>query len=262
MKLPSSYDVIGSREKAVAVVELTDEFKGKEKEVAEAIVKRHKNVVSVLKKSSERKGVYRKRRYRLLGGDKNTEVIHKESGCRFKLDPRTVYFSPRESTERQRVAKQVDLMETVMVMFAGVGPYPIVIAKKQPLSKIVAIEINPDAVDYMEENVKLNKITNQIIAVLGDVSGKCKMWYGECDRVVMPLPHNAIQFLDQAVECLKPEGGVIHLYLIERKNKIKETVKNIVQNLGNKWSVGINIKQVLEYAPRTYKYCVDITLTK
>lgn len=96
---------------------------------------------------------------------------------------------PRESTERMRIAKQVKPGEFIMLMFAGVCPYGIVIAKHQPkIKKIVAIEINPIAYKYMVENIKLNKLEDKIIPVLGDVKDKAKYWYGMCDRVIMPLP--------------------------------------------------------------------------
>ena len=219
-KLPSSYDIIGSREKAVAIVEIPEEFKKNEKEIAQEILDRHKNIKSILKKLSERKGTFRTRKLKLLLGDKNTEVIHKEYGCRFKLEPRKVYFSGREGTERLRIANQIKPKETIMLMFAGVGVYGIIITKKQPRVKIISIEINPLAFKYMKENIRLNKVGDKIIPILGDVRKKCEDWYDKCNRVIMPLPHEAWKFLDLAFKCLKSRGH-IHMYVIEREDNIK-----------------------------------------
>jgi len=248
----TAYDIIGSKEKAVAIVEIPDELKGKQKQIAEEIMKRHKNVKSVLKKASERIGVMRVRKYRLIAGERNTEVVHVEYGYKLKLDPRKVYFSPREGTERQRIAEFVKPGETVMVMFAGVGPIAIAIAKKQPqVKQIIAVEINPYAVKYMKENIKLNKLEGKIVPILGDVKIKCKDFYGICDRVLMPLPHKSELFMDIAKKCLKKKG-YIHLYIIESEDKIESRAKKIAGKKKYK------IRKVLPYAPGVNKYCIDI----
>lgn len=252
----TSYDIIGSREKAVAVIDVPDELMKEKTEIAEQIMKEHKNVKSVLRKVSERKGVFRTREYELLAGSKNTEVIHKESGCRFKLDPRKVYFSVREGTERLRIAEQTKPEETVMLMFGGIAVCGIIIAKKQPLvDKIISIEINPKAFEYMKENIRLNKVEDKIIPILGDVREKCKDWFGKCDRVIMPLPYEAWKFLDLALECLKGEGTT-HLYFIAREGEAEKTVKKELKKFIK--NPKYRIRKVLPYSPRTNKYCVDI----
>jgi tRNA (guanine37-N1)-methyltransferase len=259
-KIPSSYDIIGSREKAVAIVEIPEGFE--EKEIAQEILTRHKNVKSVLKKISERTGIYRTREFKLILGEKNTEVLHKEFGCRFKLDPTKVYFSGREGTERLRIANLVKPKETIMLMFAGIGVYGIIIAKNQPRVKIISIEINSSAFEYMKENIRLNKLGDKIIPVLGDVKEKSKHWYGKCDRIIMPLPHEAENFLPVAYECLKLEGGFIHLYIIEKEEDIKKRTKKIIEKIKKKTKKKVDFKvdKVLPYAPRTNKYCIDIKL--
>jgi len=253
----SSFEIIGSKEKAIAIVEIPDELKRNQKQIAQEILKNHKNVKTALKKTSERTGTYRIKKYRIITGDKNTEVIHKESGCRFKLDPRKVYFSSREGTERLRIASQVKKNEKILVMFAGVGPFAIIISKKQPSYEIVAIEINPQAVKYMKENIKLNKIEN-ITPIKGDVREIPKKYFSYFDRIIMPLPHDAEKFLNLAIKCLNKKG-IIHLYIIEREDKIKQKAKKIISKIKNH-KVKYKIKKVLPYSPRTNKYCIDIKL--
>ena len=257
LKIPSSYDIIGSKEKAVAIIEISDDLRKKEKEIADEILARHKNVKSVLEKMSERKGPHRITEYKLLAGNKNTEVIHKENYCSYKLDPRLVYFSPREGTERLLIANQVKPKETVMLMFSGIGAYAILIAKKQPkVNKIIAVEINHDAYEYMKENIRLNKQGHKIIPILGDVKKKCKGWYSKCNRVIMPLPHEAEHFLEIAFKCIN-DHGIIHMYTIEREDNVRDRVKTIIKKFRKKIK-SYKIRKVLSYAPRTYKYCVDI----
>jgi tRNA (guanine37-N1)-methyltransferase len=91
--IPSSFDILGSREKAVALIEIPEEVEEYAPLIAEAIMAIHTNVETVLSKESGREGEYRLRELELIAGNPNTEVIHKESGCRFKLDPRETYFS-------------------------------------------------------------------------------------------------------------------------------------------------------------------------
>ena len=95
-----SFDIYGSKRKAVVVIEIPEELREYEGSIARAIIKVNKNVASVLEKESGRRGDYRTRELRLVAGDPDTEVLHRESGCVFRLNPRTVYFSPRESSER------------------------------------------------------------------------------------------------------------------------------------------------------------------
>ena len=256
----SSYDIIGSKEKAVAIIEIPDELKKKEMNIAKKILSEHKNIKTVLKKLSERTGVYRTRKYKYLLGDKDTEVTHIEYGCKYKLDPRKVYFSGREGTERFRIAKQVKPNETIILMFAGVCPYGILISKKQPFAKIIAIEINPNAFKYMKENIRLNRVSDRIIPLLGDVKKLSKEWYGKCDRVIMPLPKNAEKFLKEAFLCLKPEGGIIHFYHVNSENDLFSNPIKLLKNYAKKFDRKIKVlrkRKVLSYGPRKWKVCID-----
>ena len=163
-KFKKSFDIIGSRDKSIAIIEIPSELYNKKEIIAKSIIKLHKNVSSVLLKKSKRKGIYRKRDYELIIGQKNTEVTHIEFGCKFFLDPTKVYFSPREINERLRISKQIKPKELVMVFFAGIGPYCIVLSKNMPVCTI-GIEINPDAFYYMIESVKRNKLEDKVIPI-------------------------------------------------------------------------------------------------
>jgi len=260
-KVPSSFDIVGSREGAVAIIEIPPELYERRRLIAEAIMRLHKNVRTVVAKRSPRKGAYRVRDYEIILGSENTEVTHKEYGALLKLDPLKVYFSPREATERLRVASKVRPGEVVMLMFAGVGPYAVAIARVQPLvRKIIAIEINPDAYRYLIENVRLNKLEGKVIPVLGDVRDKCRHWYGRCDRVVMPLPKGAYEYLDEAFRCLKPQGGVIHFYHWGPEGDLFGEGVRIINEYAQKYGVTVKIlekRKVLPYAPKVYKVCIE-----
>jgi len=254
-----SFDVVGSKEKAVAIVEI--EEGEDEKKIVEEIMKSNKSVRSILKKTSERKGEFRTREHELIAGDENTEVVHKEYGYLIKVDPQKVYFSPREATERQRVAKQVKPKEIVMLMFAGVGPFAVAISKKQPnVGKIIAVESNVDAVEYMKENIRINKIAHLVTAVLGNVEVACRKYFESCNRVIMPLPMGAERFLEIAIKCLKKDGGVVHFYNWGMEDDLYSNAMKQIEENAKKLNKKIKIlgkRKVSAYAPGKWKICID-----
>lgn len=252
--VPNRFDVIGH----IAILEFPDELKKEKKIIAKVLLDVHKNIKTVLEKKSERKGVYRNREYKFLAGVKKYEALHREYGCVFKVNPVKAYFSPRELTERQRIAEQVKPREKVLVMFSGIGAYGIIIAKKQPTAEVVCVEINKAAVKYAQENVRLNRIKN-LKNYSGDVRMVCPKLKQKFNRIVMPLPLGAENFLDVAFKCVK-KNGIIHFYNWGEEDKLFENAKKLAKSNAKKFRKKIKIvgeKKVLPYAPRKWKVCLD-----
>jgi tRNA (guanine37-N1)-methyltransferase len=207
-----SYEVVGD----IAV--LTEAVPAEEEEhVADALMGLYRNIKVVAKRISAVEGVYRTRRLAVLAGENRTETTHTENACRFKLDLETVYFNPRLAGERNSVAAQVASSgkpEEIIDMFAGVGPFAIQIAKRAPQSHVTAIDINPDAIRYLKENMELNHVQN-VDAVVGDVKEIYGTIKNTADRIIMNLPKSAYLFLREALGMLKPSGGIIHFYDLE-----------------------------------------------
>ncbi len=259
--VPSSFEIVGSREGAIVVIEIPEELEDYEEEIGRAVMELQRNVKAVYRKLGGREGEYRIRRLKLIAGQPLREVIHKEHGYRLKLDIEKVYFSPREATERQRIASMVEPGECVMVMFAGIGPYAIAIAKAQPrVEAVPAIELNPAAYCYMVENVRLNRLGGKVIPILGDVRERALEWIGCCDRVVMPLPKGAHLFVREALMVLKPRGGRVHFYHWEHEEELFRKGRRLFQEeaarLGYE-AVEIGHRVVSPYAPRVYKVVYD-----
>ncbi len=249
---PGSYDIVGS----VAIVEIPEG--ADEKLVAKKIMDNYKNITTVVKKQSAREGIYRLRELKIIAGPKSLETKHKENGMTYKLDVGKVYFSPREGGERQRIAQMTGNNETVLVMFAGIGAYAIAITKKKPLSKVYAVEINSDACDYMKTNIRLNRVDQSVYPMKGDVRTVCRGMDEKFDRVIMPSPSNAHEFLDIAIKSLK-KGGWIHFYTISREgeeDQAKELLANEAKKLGRA-AKNIGSRKVLPYAPRMWKRCIE-----
>ncbi len=245
---PGAFDVIGD----IAVIE-----EGGREELRE-ILKRHKHIRTVLKKAGERKGRLRLRKFRILYG-KETITTHLEHGYKIRLDVAKCYFSPREATERQRIAGQVKKGERVLVMFGGVGPFAIAIARGQPgVGKVFCAELNRTACKYMRENIEMNRLKYTVEPLCGDVGRVCP-GLGKMDRVVMPLPKGAYKYLGLAIRCAR-RGGVIHLYYWGRLDSVfKEAVKFIEKECrtgGRRFKI-LNKRGVLPYGPGVWKICIE-----
>ncbi len=257
--VPRSYDIIGSEEKAVAVIEIPEGLD--KKLIAESLMEVNKNVKSVLNETSGKKGTFRLSDLELVVGDSNTEVTHKEHGYLLRLDPRKVFFSPREATDRQRIASLVKPGENVCVFFSGCAPYSIAISKKQPLvEKVYSIEINPDAHSYAQENVRINKLAHKIILINDDVRKAAASLKIKFDRIVMPMAVDGEKYLNDAFKVVK-QGGIVHFYSTgEEEDLFSEAEKLVINNALNsmKKIKFVGRTRMSPFGIRKYKICLDV----
>lgn len=255
-ELVRSFDVIGD----VAIVEVPAGLEKREKEIAGAVMDVHRNVKAVAKKMGPMEGEFRVRRLKIIGGEKRTETLYKEHGVKMKVDLATAYFSPRLAFERGRIAGEVKSGESVLAMFAGVGPFPLVIARKKPLAKIAAVELNPDAMKFMKENVKLNRLGGSITPIFGDVRKVVpKRFTNWADRIIMPHPTGAHEFLHDAFIAAK-KNAVVHFYTFGKIAKKYEDAKRIVKDAAKKERRKVKIiscRTVRPYAPGVDQVVVD-----
>ncbi len=252
----TSFDLLGE----LAIVEIPEELERKKKAIGEAVMEVHRNVRTVAMKKGPMEGEFRVRKLEVIAGKKKTETTYRESGCSFLLDPAKVYFSPRLSFERERIAELVKDGERVLVMFAGVGPFPIVVAKKNPGAILAAVELNPAAFEYMVRNIKMNKLETKITPVFGDVKEVVPLLFsGWADRILMPLPRGAEEFLGVALVAAK-KGAVIHVYTFtkvgEERGKAEEVVAKL-RALGRKAKL-LNFRTVRPFAPHVDQISVDV----
>lgn len=257
--VPNAIDFIGD----VAIVEIPDELAGYKKLIGEAIQKAHKQTKTVFAKAGAVKGVYRIRDLELLAGSNKTCTVYKEYGNIFHVDVAKSYFSPRLSNEHNRVASQVTPNETVVDMFAGVGPFVIPIAKNQENVHVYAIDINPDAVSLLKKNAEVNHVKKQVIPLLGDARKVIKeQLLQKADRVIMNLPETALEFVDVACDAIKAEGGIIHYYCFiydsaEPLEAAKTELEQAVEKNKRRITKYLFAKTVREVAPYAWQVVVD-----
>ncbi len=208
-KMYSAFDIVGD----IAIIKTSHLNAEESKATAHKILDIQKNVKTVYTQSGAIKKGYRDRELKLLAGEERTTTIHKESGCTFEVDIAKCYFSPRLSHERARISKMVQNGEVVVNMFAGVGCFSIFIAKTVPQVKVYSIDVNPIAFEFMVRNIRKNHVYDKVQPILGDAKTVIEAHLqGVSDRVLMPLPELALQYLPTAVSALKPSGGWVHFH--------------------------------------------------
>ena len=256
--VPRAIDFVGN----IAIVEVPPELSAYKKEVGEALLKAHKQTSTVLAKSGAVEGVYRTRDYEVIAGVDRTATVYREYDCVYHVDVAKAYFSPRLSSEHNRVASQVKDGETVVDLFAGVGPFAIPIAKKHENVRVYAVDVNPDAVALLKKNIAMNRAAKQVVPVLGDARQVVReRLSGKADRVVMNLPETASEFVDVACEALKQKGGIMHYYSFVKDSKPLETAKarltEAVRQNSRKVNSFLLAKTVREVAPYKWQVVVD-----
>ena len=246
-----SFDIIGN------IVLFNKLPKKEEKKIANKILKLNKNIKTVLLKTKKISGKYRLPKYKFLAGINTKETLHKESSCLFKLDVEKCYFSPRLSHERLRILKLVKNNEKILVMFSGVGIYPIIISKHAKAKEIYAVEMNHEAVDYAIENLKLNKINN-IKLFNGNVKHILPKLKHKFDRIIMPAPKNAENYLNLIKNKVK-KNTVIHFYdFCNEKDFPNKIIRKIKKHF--KRIKVLNIVKCGNISPYNYRICVDFQI--
>ncbi|MGD0406667.1 MAG: class I SAM-dependent methyltransferase family protein [Candidatus Bathyarchaeia archaeon] len=256
--LPQALDIIGD----IAIIEVPPELKTYENLIGEAILKTHRNIRTVLAKAGAISGTYRLREFTFIAGEHKTQTVHREFGCQYHVDVAKAYFSPRLSHEHQRVASLVQTGETVVDLFAGVGPFSILIAKKNLKVKVYAVDINPEAVELLKVNVRVNRVENRVFPLLGDAKQiTSNKLHGLADRVIMNLPETAIEFVDAACQAIKPQGGIIHFYAFLRSPDSVENQKlrfsETARKAGRKVESFLYAKSIRETAPYESQIVLD-----
>ena len=259
-KLISAFDQIGD----IIILRISDSLISKKKIIGETLLEQVKTSKSVFYQSSPVKGDFRTRSLEILAGDDKTETEYKESGCRFIVDVEKAFFSPRLSTERERITNLINDNEIVINMFGGIGMFSILAAKKKSCT-VYNIDINPKASELCKENIKLNKLKGNVISLNGDAADIInKKLQNTADRILMLLPERSDEFLDSAISSLK-KNGILHYYShihADKKQDAPKLSEDHFLKTNNTHAIILNSKIVRPVGPRFYQTVVDIEIQK
>jgi len=258
--LPKSYDVLGT---LILLEPLPDALAPYLQRIGEALLALNRGARTVLLKTGKVDGVFRVPSYALVAGEDRRDTVSTEYGVRLRVDVSKAYYSPRLGCERDRVASLVGDGETVVDMFAGVGPFSILIARRRR-AKVYSIDINPDAIALLRENMALNKLRGEVVPILGDAAEAAAPLAGVADRVIMNLPKSSLAVLDSALRVLKACGGTIHLYVFASGEPVRGA---LVLLEGRAYPPGVScsverVRTVKEVAPKEYQVALDLRITK
>lgn len=246
--LPTSFDVVGD----LVVIKIPEPLEPYAAEIGRAILAAQPNVHAVYADEGVT-GRYRVRDVRRLAGDAGTRTTHKEFGRRFAVDVAKAYFSPRLAGEHERVARLVAADERVLDATAGVGPYAVAIAKRQPAARVVAVDVNPDAVALLRENVEDNGVAGRVDVLEGDgfqVAVEGAPW----DRIVVNLPHGDEAELGAVASALA-DAGVLHATRVLRDEDAREGIGAFARRVGCRVE---HVGTVHAYSPDASLYAFDL----
>ena len=259
-ELISSFDQIGD----IIIVRIPDSLLSKKELIGETLLNEVKIAKSVFYQSSPVEGDFRTRNLEIIAGEDKTETEYKEFGCKFTVDVENAFFSPRLSTERERISNLVQDGETVVNMFAGVGMFSIMIAKKKKCT-VYSIDINPIAAKLCERNILSNKILGNVISINEDAAKIIQeQLKNKSDRTLMLLPERSDEFLKSAIDATK-SGGIIHYYSHIHADKKSEAGKLSEEHYLQVTPVKSEIlgsKIVRPVGPRYYQTVVDVKISK
>jgi len=253
-----SYDILGN----IAIVKFPEKTSVKDKKkFADELLKMHNAIRTVLEKKEKIKGRLRKLSTEFVAGEKTKEVLYRENNCVFRFNIDETYFSPRLSNERKEIASKIKKGEEVLVMFAGVAPFSIVIAKNSQAKKIYSNELNRKANKYAELNISLNKLKDKIELIPGDANKIHEKIKNKFDVIVMPRPQLKDSFLKEAF-LLSKKGTRIYYYDFckeEDINLIVEKVKTEAKIVRKKIKI-LEVKKAGEIAPYKVRLRIDFKI--
>ena len=278
------YDIIGN----IAIVKFARNEKAKgKKRIAELLLKNNKNVRTILEKVGKFSGRLRTQKTKYIAGEKTKEALYRENNCSFLLNVETCYFSPRLSSERKEIAERVKKNEDVLVMFGGVAPFAIVIAKLRKARRVVSVELSKECNKYALENVKRNKVNVEIVQGdvrrvlqthlntinstgsssltkqqrVSSVRKKVPKLNGSFNRIIMPRPNLKDSFLDVAFKKVKKKGEINYYgfyHELEKENLI-QLIEDEAKKARKKIKI-LRIKKAGEIGKHKYRYRVDIKI--
>ena len=251
--LPKAFDSIGD----IVVLRLEDALRPHERAIGEAILRWDRKARTVAVDEGVQ-GELRIRKVRVVAGEPRTRTEHIEFGLRYFVDVERAYFSPRLGAERARVAAQVSPGEVVVDMFAGVGPYAILIARTRQPKAVHAIDANPAAVELLRENVRRNRAEVVVHEGLGQ---KILPRLGPVHRVIMDLPQGARELLPATVPCVR-YGGVVHFYAIAERGHVKEAREDalVLIRHGKRNAQVLGTRIVRGYSPGRVHLAMDLRI--
>ncbi|KAM4626038.1 tRNA (guanine(37)-N(1))-methyltransferase isoform 2-T2 [Polymixia lowei] len=277
--LPEGQDVTSgfSRVGHIAHMNLRDHQLPYKNLIGQVIMDKNPGVTCVVNKTNIIDTTYRNFKMEVLAGEENMVAKVKENGVTYEFDFSRVYWNPRLSTEHMRVVQLVQRGDTVLDVFAGVGPFAIPAARHG--ATVLANDLNPESYRWLQHNVKLNKVERKVRSfnldgrafIRGPMRQELPALLKEkaSVHVVMNLPALALEFLDAFRGLLDQELScdtnlpIVHCYGFSKDDCPQEDmVKRASSSLGFSLEGRCSVHFVRNVAPNKDMMCVRFTVPK
>ena len=246
------YDIVGD----IAVVQIPPELEHRVDDIVWGLRKVHP-FLKVIARKGFHEGKFRIRDYSIIWGEKRLETIHRENGVEIKVDLSKVFFNPRMKGERYRLAQLLRDGERILIPFAGVLPYALVIARYRRV-KITAVELNREAYELGLENIELNRkrLKGEIEFIHGDAF-EVLPELPAYDRVVSPTPRG----VDALALTLSKAKRFLHYYDFVQEDEVDAFRRRIIEECSRQGKeCEVRVKKVSDFKPHVFKVCADVSI--
>ena len=261
--LPRGYQELNH----IAILNLKPELRKYANQIAESMHKILPSLKAIWNKSGEIQGKFRQPQgLSHLWGDNNSEIIVTENHVKYKFDFTKIMFAKGNVTERRILPTRIKEGEVIIDMFAGIGYFSLGMARTKKPKKIYSIEWNPEAFNYLSENIQLNRVDSIITPIFGDCKEKLvelKENNIRADRIIMGLLPAPVDAISSALSVIKDDGTVIVYEGIEGKESTKlfDEFSEIANQEGFLTTL-IERRIVKIYKPHLYHVVIEILVKK
>ncbi|KAH9246818.1 hypothetical protein BASA81_015596 [Batrachochytrium salamandrivorans] len=286
VEVPSGFETVGH----LAHLNLRPEQLPFKHRIGQVLLdKSNSNLKTIINKTGVIETQFRTFPMELLAGENNYVVEAKCNGYRFRFDYSKVYWNSKLSEEHERLSNKHFVSNQVLVVdaFCGVGPFAVRAATKGCL--VLANDLNPESVDSLAVNAKLNKVgwddRRQLVGarekqtpqsgVISAFNRDARQFLSRVFHsivlpttvsevhVVMNLPAIAIEFLDALIGAL-PETWtgptpIVHCYCFakddverDRQQDVQARIELVLQT-----TLDIQVRTVRDVAPKKYMMCAS-----
>ncbi len=254
-RLPDGYHRMGR----VLLLRLPDELAAYDREIGRAW-QHVLGVETVLVRDGPIDGELRRPRVRILAGAATTTQVT-EHGVRYRFDAARTMFAAGNRTERQRIARLVRPGEAVADLFAGIGYFSVPIAAHAAPARLAAVEKNPEAFPFLQENLAPYASRTSITTHLGD-NREVSLPTGEFDRIILGYLPSSEPWIPRALALARPSGAWIHVHRTEEtRHPLSEGATDVAQKFraaGATIAERVLSREVKPYGPGRRHVVVDV----